>query len=105
MSQQNRQELYAFIASTFTDYDFDRAVSSSRFFSGFDSYETFLQYQQTVIDSLNLEQLTAYYTLMLLIRGDSLDQMDKESMIPFESSGFCFIYRNGGTRCVTFHER
>jgi len=82
--------------------DFERGFGQNdETFLGFNSYDEFAVFQRDLVTLFTEDSVTT-----MLFLADSLlnrfDLMDKESMVPFPASGFCFDINQ---RIVIFNER
>ena len=64
-------------------------------------YEIFKKKQHEYINKLNLKQLKELKCLMKMIKS-GICIMDKEDMVTFNASGFCF---NSEGKIIVFNER
>jgi len=101
ISEKNdRQEIYSFIKSRMDKYDFDRGYASE--YIG-DNYINFLRYNEDQAMNISVEELTFVTFLKNRIQNGYISNMDKNSMIPFQASGFAWNPKNG--QLIIFNER
>ena len=107
--QKNAGLIYDFIVSTFGKYDLDRYNDRFRndeerkqFGFDFGSMANFRAVQKKFVDEANEKMIVKLEALMLLIKTDEVNLMDKESMVPFPASGFCFDTEG---KLIVFNER
>jgi len=99
--KQHIETLFGFICENMADYDLKRACSE---YWNFATYKEFTTFQHKCLEGLSEKHLERLLSLQMMIEDPILQvhTMDKESMAPFECSGFAFDLRE---RLVVFNER
>lgn len=102
--------IYYFIIENFTAYDLERYTDTlfseeenrEKFGLNFGSIENFRAMQKKFVDRASNEMIEKLNILMLMIESKEMKLMDKECMVPFTASGFCF---NTEGKLYVFNER
>lgn len=99
---QRKQAIVDFIIKHFTVYDFERSNSLNNGDDGiyFGNYDELIEYQRKALEPMSEGQIASLEMLILMI--PTMNNMDKESMVVFETSGFVF---NKNAKIVIFNER
>lgn len=84
----DKQTIIDFIKKQFVENDFDRSKKITDTLEYFDTYNEFISFQKAVI--FNLKNMDKLNMIIELITNNEIQNMDKESMIPFPTSGFYF---------------
>ena len=101
---ERKSKLIEWILDRMSEDDFERGIELNgpdEGFIGFHSYEEFESSNKSKVMSLDEEKLKFYEKIRNELIPNT-DLMDKETVVPWEASGFCFSW-NG--RLIIFHER
>lgn len=98
-----RKILLEFILKHMDEYDIHRCYDTECF--GFTNLEMFETYQREAIVLIDENLVKAMTELMHFIKLKVVSNMDKESMIPFPSSGFYLFPRGSKINLCIFNER
>ena len=94
-----RTTIKEFIRENISDYDIERADYESWNFQDIDElYEL----NDKMVDKCDSNMLIWLINLIKLIKKEKICNMDKEAMVDFDSSGFCW---NKKRQLVIFNER
>ena len=107
MSREDREtKIYDFIVSRFRESDLERYNMMRReeykeFGFGFGTIENFRTKQRAFLKNSDDDTIEHLRIMKLLIEKGTMS-MDKERMVPFRTSGFCFDTEG---KIVIFNER
>jgi hypothetical protein len=96
--QYYKNFLIKFINDGIDEYELERITESDL---NFKNYDDFKEFQTKHIESIDKKEINRLIVLINFIRS-GMFIMDKESMVAFESSGFCF---NSDGKLIVFNER
>ena len=96
---QRKQRIIDFILDHFDGDDFERNQNYGSEIN-FETYDELEAFQRSLVNGFNESSIATTELLIKLI--PMINIMDKEGMIPWESSGFLF---NSDHKIVIFHER
>lgn len=105
MSLSDKKEyIKNFIYKTMDDYSYERAEELGNDLNdwNFKSYDHFCKYNSKKVDKSKKKFINWLIQLSYMISQNKIGNMDKESMVVFNSSGFCWD-KNG--RFVIFNEQ
>lgn len=94
MDTLRRNNLYDFIVTRFSEYDFNRTKAGgdeSEEFEVFVNYNAFKSEQRKIVDLLDINTLSFCESLKAMIEASGVALVDKESMAQFDSDGFYFM--------------
>ena len=107
--EEKREVLFNFIQKTFDEGDLERADGEEQEEWSFSEdkdisvqYKVFLSQQKVFLNRLMGRELDRLLGIVFLIEDNGLCIMDKEDMVGWEASGFCF---NKEGKLVIFHPR
>jgi len=88
-----------FVKSTIDDYDIERTDMDEWHFKDIDAL---YEFNDIIINNLDDTMVMWLCQLIKYIKKDKICNMDKETMVPFPTSGFCW---NLEGKLVIFNER
>ena len=101
--EQRKTRLIEWITEGVSEDEFDRihkARYQRGYVMGFRSFDAFAMKQVEMVEAMDENRITQFENLMNFV--GNVDLMDKETMLTWSMSGFCFD-RDG--KPVLFHER
>lgn len=96
--EELKDELIEFVKKNFSDYDIERE-NGPEYFG--EDINTIIENNTKIIKNMKDDGLIFLKSLMEEIKKGHLNNMDKECMVPFSTSGFVF---HGG-KLIIFNER
>lgn len=100
MAERMRKIVKKFVRKHMTVDDLDRNIPLGLF--EFASIDALYEFNDKIIDKLNPTKLLEVICLIKLINKRGLKNMDKESFVVWDASGFCW---NNKKELVLFNER
>ena len=99
---EGKEQLKTFIQAKFHEYDTERYPDYVKDYFGTNDYEKLMEHNRKLIDEMSESDIEDLLTLMKLRKRHKMMNMDKESMVPFDTSGFIFTMND---ELVIFNER